>query len=207
MTASCLIVGPNRWFNWLRRPRKSTERFTPCNWASGHRSPQAGGTRHSRETPANAGCFVEPDPRFAHRSAPRGRGMVTAHFGQLSVSVSQQTVRSERGFRMGLSVRTLASPATGDIYHHVEHANLPSLHYARRRRSTAFLQRTARYQLFQLVLSGRDSSALGCSFAQSDTSRTVLATLSRWRHGFESRWGCNVSAGSRALLRPVDGRG
>ena len=72
-------------------------------------------------------------------------------------------------------------------------ANLPSLESRGAARFTAFVQRTARYWSLQLVPSGRDSSALGCSFAPSDTSRTVLWTLSRWRHGFESRWGCKAS--------------
>ena len=67
-------------------------------------------------------------------------------------------------------------------------------HSNSRRRTcrTASLQRTARYRPLLLVLCGRDSSALGCSLALSDTSRTVLWTLSRWRHGFESHLGCKA---------------
>ena len=80
--------------------------------------------------------------------------------------------------------------------------NLTSLQLHPAEGFTAFLQRTARYWPFPLVLSGRDSSALGCSFALSDTCRTVLWTLSRWRHGFESRWGCNVSAGHEGFSEP-----
>ena len=80
-------------------------------------------------------------------------------------------------------------------------ANLPSLQSPPEPGFTAFLQRTARYWPFWLVLSGRDSSALGCSFALSDTSRTVLGTLSRWRHGFESRWGCKHNPWSEQVSR------
>ena len=51
------------------------------------------------------------------------------------------------------------------------------------------------------------SSALSCQFTQSTTNRTVQATLSRWRHGFESRWGCNKAAGrSRSSDRLFDFR-